>query len=94
MGTALLLVGAGVVVFALLAGPLHRGLPVPAWVSVEYLIFMPAGKIGGRVINYLGEMLENIGQNIKNINVDQLLIGTVLIFVLIIIFYFGIFGGA
>jgi len=94
VGTALLLVGAGVVVFALLAGPLHRGLPVSAWVSVEYLIFMPAGKIGGRVINYLGEMLENIGQNIKNINVDQLLIGTVLIFVLIIIFYFGIFGGA
>ncbi len=90
---ALKLVGGGIVLFAILAGPLHRGLPVPAWVSIEYLVFLPAGSIGKKVISSTGDFLENVGQSIKNINLDQLLIGTVLIFVLMIIFYFGVFRG-
>ncbi len=89
VGMALLLAGGGTLFFAALARPLQRGISLPSWVSLEYLVFIPLGRFLYRGVRAIRWHLENAGRNIKNINVDQLIVGMVLICVMIILFYYG-----
>ncbi len=48
-GAALRLAVIGVAVFAVLARPLDRGIPVPKWMSIEWLVLMPLQALFSRV---------------------------------------------
>ncbi len=84
---------AGVIIFALMAKPLYRGLPIPSWFCIEALLSPVIDAVTSRVQLVFGRLLEVADRNRKNINVDQLLLGTVMIIVLIMLFYFGVFRG-
>ncbi len=82
----------GVLLFVILANPLQKGLPIPPWVSVEYLVINPFEREGSKAIRTLRPYFNRLGEGIKNITTDQLVLGVVLIILMIIFFYYGRFG--
>jgi len=83
----------GVLVFAVLARPLHKGIPLPSWLSIEYIMEPVLSKLARRIKTGFKKSLSIADRNRKNINIDQLLVGTMMIIILLIIFYFGVLGG-
>ncbi len=55
---ALQIILTGIVVFTLIAGILDRGVHLPSWFSVEYLVYRPLLQGAGKVYTYLGKIVE------------------------------------
>ena len=89
MWSSLQLVIIGVLVFAIMAKPLQKGIPVPYWLSIEYIIFSSIGKEADKVAQVGKKGLDHLTEGIKNITTDQMLIGIVMIILMAIVFYFG-----
>ena len=91
MWSSLQLALIGVLFFTVMANPLKKGLPVPAWLSVEYITFKPIERESDKIISVGTKILTKLTDGIKNITTDQMLIGVVMIILMAIIFYFGRF---
>ncbi len=57
---ALQIILTGIVVFTFIAGILDRGVHLPSWFSVEYLLYRPLLYAAGVVYTYLGRLVETV----------------------------------
>jgi len=81
---------AGMLIFVFLAKPFYRGITLPSWLSLECILAPFIDSLFYWLKTSLKQFLWAADRNRQNITYDQMLVGIMMFFILLIIFYFGV----